>query len=184
MKYHDRINYICDGCGKESGTVWGRYQKKQTNCCWMCAAHAALKGKKKPSITGDKHYLWGGGIYKSTAGYNMVKTDEVLPSGKVVYKREHILKMEEHLGRKLNTGQAGKGKSKEQVHHVDGDKTNNKISNLVLCSNMSEHRSMHHQLQSIALELVRKNVVLFDHEKKQYYINPEFEKKYDCDQGE
>jgi hypothetical protein len=41
------------------------------------------------------------------------------------YVPEHILVMEEHLGRYLNTAE-------ESVHHIDGDRSNNDISNLQL----------------------------------------------------
>ncbi len=50
-------------------------------------------------------------------------------------KQVHRLVMEEHLGREL--------KSSEVVHHIDKDKSNNKLSNLVLFSTQSEHTKYH-----------------------------------------
>ena len=47
---------------------------------------------------------------------------------------EHRLIMEQHIGRSLEKN--------EVVHHVDGDKSNNHISNLRLMTD-KEHRSIH-----------------------------------------
>lgn len=54
---------------------------------------------------------------------------------KCVY--EHDLVMEAHIGRYLNPG--------EVVHHIDGNKSNNDISNLMLLSN-EEHVKLHRKL--------------------------------------
>lgn len=49
-------------------------------------------------------------------------------------KREHQIIMEEHIGRKLRKG--------EVVHHVDGNKRNNNLKNLILTTR-SEHAKIH-----------------------------------------
>jgi hypothetical protein len=48
---------------------------------------------------------------------------------------EHRLVMEAHLGRKLNKG--------EIVHHIDGNRMNNDLSNLKLCASVKEHNELH-----------------------------------------
>lgn len=51
---------------------------------------------------------------------------------------EHRFLMEQHLGRKL--------KRNEVVHHIDGDRTNNALSNLVVMSR-AEHSALHRKLE-------------------------------------
>lgn len=61
-------------------------------------------------------------------GYVLIKTE----SG---FVRKNIYVMEQHIGRRLLPG--------EVVHHIDGNKKNNDISNLRLMTN-GEHTSHHH----------------------------------------
>ncbi len=49
--------------------------------------------------------------------------------------REHILVMEEYLGRYL--------KSDEEIHHINGQKWDNRLKNLLLCKNHAEHCKHH-----------------------------------------
>lgn len=50
--------------------------------------------------------------------------------------KEHRAVMEKHLGRKLSRD--------EHVHHIDGDRTNNDISNLVVLTR-GEHSKIHRE---------------------------------------
>lgn len=64
-----------------------------------------------------------------------------------VYK--HILVMEESLGRFLLDN--------EVVHHVDGDKSNNELSNLKLYNNQGEHLRQGHKLNQLIQALSEEN---------------------------
>ena len=56
--------------------------------------------------------------------------------------RQHRWVMEQRLGRKLDRD--------EQVHHINGDRTDNRIENLTVMSN-SEHHKYHYEINSKTL---------------------------------
>jgi len=47
--------------------------------------------------------------------------------------------------------------SKETVHHIDGDRQNNKLTNLALIPTNKHHRVSHQSLQKIGYDLVKKD---------------------------
>ena len=65
--------------------------------------------------------------------------------------------MSEHLGRPIERG--------EIIHHIDTDKTNNKIENLYLCSNNSEHGKVHRSINKLIKPLLEKGIIIFDNGK-------------------
>jgi len=75
--------------------------------------------------------------------------------------REHIHVMQEHIGRPLLKG--------EVIHHIDGDKSNNNISNLDLCT-IQEHNNCHAKAEKIVFELYKNNIVGYDKNAKLYYL--------------
>jgi hypothetical protein len=72
----------------------------------------------------------------------------------------HILEMERHLGRRLNSG--------ESVHHINGNKMDYRIENLCLCSSPSDHKLLHESLQEVGIELYRLGIIGFDTDKGYY----------------
>lgn len=80
-----------------------------------------------------------GNRYTNTNGYIMVTM------GNGYQKYEHILMAEKALGRPLR--QYGKGHANnEVVHHINGDKTDNRNENLLICTH-SYHTSLHYRLE-------------------------------------
>lgn len=71
--------------------------------------------------------------YITTQGYVAVKTHgpNATTDG---YELEHRLLMEQHLGRRLNTN--------EHVHHINGNKQDNNLANLIVITN-AEHQCLH-----------------------------------------
>lgn len=55
------------------------------------------------------------------------------------YVREHILVVEEYLGRELEDG--------EVVHHINEDKTDNRPENLIVFKSQSDHMKHHWSLR-------------------------------------
>lgn len=82
--------------------------------------------------------------------------------GEVVRKYEHHVIAEQKLGRKLNES--------EVVHHIDLDKLNNRPENLFICKDNKQHRLFHGNLERIAGEAVRKNIIKF-HPDHGYYLD-------------
>jgi len=65
----------------------------------------------------------------------------------------HREKIENQIGRKLT--------NTEIVHHIDGDKNNDDLSNLYLCKDNSAHQFLHNQIEKIAFELLKRGEIVF-----------------------
>ena len=49
----------------------------------------------------------------------------------------------------------------EQIHHIDGDRLNNNINNLQICS-VSEHTRIHKVYEQLVFKLIKEKLVFFD----------------------
>jgi len=75
---------------------------------------------------------------KDGHGYIFIYRPNNLDCNKIGYIREHRFVMAEHLQRRLLKS--------EIVHHIDSDRSNNKIENLMLFSSQKEHVAFHCRL--------------------------------------
>lgn len=83
-------------------------------------------------------------------GYVLVKVHP----GQGLWRAEHILAMEKHIGRKIEKG--------EQVHHINKRRDDNRIENLVLCSGMKHHMKIEASLVEVIAQLAEKGVIVFN----------------------
>lgn len=119
----------CIVCGKTVSKYLAPSQKitaKLESCSRTCA------GKLR---RGEFNNLWKGGKYIDHDGYVMVKDNGHPSANQRGYIQEHRLVMELHLGRLLEKS--------EVVHHVNKDKSDNRIENLELFSTNGDHLKIH-----------------------------------------
>ena len=85
---------------------------------------------------------------------------------------EHILVMEQELGRFLFSG--------EVIHHIDGNKSNNNLENLMLFSSDGDHREFHNFMTKIR---VCKNIDYVRCGICKKYFDPDEEGMYSYGKG-
>ena len=86
------------------------------------------------SLSGEKNPNWNGGRTLNKSGgktYVLILTKNHPLCDRHGYVREHRLVMEKHLDRFLTR--------KEIVYHINGDSMDNRIENLIMFPNSSEH---------------------------------------------
>ena len=112
------------GCGKNTKKIW--YVGHSNKGRKLTPEH-----KIKCARPMEKNGRWNGGKMIDKNGYILIKKREHPFSNNSGYIREHRLVMEQHIGRYLNP--------EEIVHHMNHNPSDNRIENLMLINNSSEH---------------------------------------------
>lgn len=84
-------------------------------------------------VSGEKHHNWKGGRSTTGNGYMMVLAPGHKYASQRGYVLEHRYVMEKHIGRYLEPH--------EHVHHINGNKLDNRIENLVVISHLQHIRN-------------------------------------------
>lgn len=161
----DRLAIVrCEGCNSEREVHFLSNYKKTEHLCRSCSTIKQLTGKtyspKHRKAISDAIRKKG---WRLASGYKQIIVDSPHPRAKSYkngkYIMEHILVMEEKLGRFLEPH--------EIVHHIDENRLNNHPSNLHLCSgcNITESRQIHSEIhqsaENLTIELLKKGLVEF-----------------------
>ena len=103
----------------------------------------SFKHKKyNKSNKGEKSHLWRGGKIKN-GNYILIYNPSHPFKDKTGYVYEHRLIVEKFINRLLNQD--------EVVHHIDGNPKNNKLDNLMLFKNNSEHIKFHIKIKQFGM---------------------------------
>lgn len=127
------------GCGKPAP----RYKQTDLGKGWRKGAFAPYRrGHHLHDLrfTEASNGKWRGGRTRHAAGYVLVRPKRgANRSG--AYQLEHIRVAERILGKPLPPGAV--------VHHVNGDKTDNRPSNLVICPDHAYHMLLHQRQRAL-----------------------------------
>lgn len=114
-----KLTMTCEHCGIEYKDFYSNVARHKKH---YCSRACSFEGQKLNNTAEN----WQGGTVLPN-GYRYIEID-----GK--QREEHRLVMEKHLGRRLEIW--------EHVHHINGDKLDNRLDNLELVTRW-EHGSRH-----------------------------------------
>jgi hypothetical protein len=136
---------LCD-CGKEVILRGSKLRGGRSVSCG-CLRNELSGARGRAQLIGNK-YKWKGGLYKTTDGYCRVLVSGHPRADVRGYVFEHILVMQNHLGRVVEPY--------ETVHHKNGIKGDNRIENLELrIGNHGPHAAIE-EVVSYALGVLKK----------------------------
>lgn len=100
-----------------------------------CMKKLKIISRERDYRSGYKSHRWNGGVSKTTQGYIHIYFPEHPRANIRNYVPEQILVVEKHLGKFLQKEIA--------IHHINETKDDNRLENLYMFPNESEHQRYH-----------------------------------------
>lgn len=148
------VKTTCPQCREVFEVYPSRFKRmRKPHCSMLCYAKtqsARKMGKNNPNW-GKRKFRennpnWKGGTRLQGKGYTWVLKHEHPAADAYGYVSRARFVMEEHIGRYLQKG--------EIVHHIDEDKQNDNIGNLMLLKNLGEHVTLHNKKRGLSIKVV------------------------------
>lgn len=153
---HCTISRKCRKCGfitptksESAKNVWKNHRHpnlgKRGPESYMYGRSMPEETKRKiaDTMTADKNYHWSGGRKLHSDGYILVYQPLHPMRDANGFVLEHRLVYEKYVGRYLS--------SEEIIHHVNGNKTDNRIENLELMTR-AEHALTHYKMKTMEVK--------------------------------
>jgi hypothetical protein len=153
--------FKCDKCGVEFSRPKNGYTNLHTGSHFCTECYSKSEMQTLSTLSRKREFEQNGEKVKIDRGYKEIYVGNEYPYRNTLWVREHIAVIERHIGKRIPDGFV--------VHHIDGNKANNKLSNLLLCS-VANHNKCHGKIERLVFELYEKGLVDFDKEKMEYFL--------------
>jgi hypothetical protein len=144
----ERLYRDCEVCAVSFRIALSRRETARW-CSRACQSKSpAYRQEASNAQRGEKSWRWAGGLYEGKYGYVRVKGQD-LASGEFHFEHRRVielamLEMEPGHPFLVDIGGRKKLSRKIEVHHIDLDRSNNELSNLLAVTKFA-HAQIHHK---------------------------------------
>lgn len=154
-----KVKVVCQQCGKEEWT-FPCFEKSRKFCSYECYYEFMKTDPEQANrVAGEKNPMWKGGVVDHTSGY-FYECASDHPFSSNGYVLQHRLVVERYLREHLPSLEYlveidGVQYLRPEcvVHHIDHNRKNNDLGNLMLFRNDSEHQKHHNVIRRTQKEI-------------------------------
>jgi hypothetical protein len=142
----------CEVCGKNFRATLTRKDTARF-CSRKCQSNSpAYRLEVSEKMQGEKHWRWAGGKYKNHSGYirhksKVLGTETVTMNHRSVIFAAMLNENPRHPFIVSNEDGVLKLSSEIEVHHIDRNRSNNVLSNLLAVTKLAHSQIHHHNLK-------------------------------------
>jgi hypothetical protein len=162
--YHRKVVVQCENCKKHRGITWHAAKSSTKHICRSCSCKLRIQ-KKPETCSAQLRAMKEAIVAKAKAGRGRIQSgyrqlylpDHPNASGQYVFEHNFVIEKETGIYPDKN----------EIVHHINGNKLDNRIENLFACKGNTKkesaqiHNNCHYSAEKLTLSLVDIGAVEF-----------------------